>query len=92
MNMNLNEKIEEFFQYRKEIKKPIREASKKYFLKRLSKLGGGNEAVMVEILEQSMANGWQGIFELKKAFVKPNPIDGTQDAFNQVLFNIENGG
>jgi hypothetical protein len=90
--MTLNEKIEEFYQYRKEIKKPLREASKKAFLTRLNKLSGGREEVMIEILEQSIANSWQGIFELRGKAVKPNPVDGTLEAYNQVLFNIQNGG
>lgn len=63
--MNLQQKLDEFYEYRKAIKKPLRDASKKAFISRLQKLGENNESYMIEILEQSIANGWQGIFELK---------------------------
>lgn len=63
--MNLQQKLDEFYEYRKAIKKPLRDASKNAFIARLKKLGNDNESYMIEILEQSIANGWQGIFELK---------------------------
>lgn len=61
-------KVAEFFNYRKEIKKPIREASKDAFLKSLTKLSGGDEIAAIAILDQSIANGWQGIFALKQNY------------------------
>lgn len=87
--MTLEDKIAEFFEYRKELKKPIKEVSKKAFLRRLEKLSGGNENDMIEILELSIANGWQGIFELKKKEVKPNVIDQTINAYNEVMKKYE---
>lgn len=63
--MSIEEKIKEFFDYRKAIKKPIKEPSKKAFLRRLNSLSNNDENTMIEILEQSIANGWQGIFELR---------------------------
>ncbi len=65
--MTLQEKVQEFINYRKAIKKPLREVSIEAFMKKLIKLGNGNEEVMIEVLEQSIANGWQGIFEVKGA-------------------------
>ncbi len=35
-------------------------------LKKLSKLSNGNEGVALAIIEQSMADGWKGFFELKE--------------------------
>jgi len=61
----LEKKIDEFYNFRKQLKKPIIEASKQSFLQKLTKLSGGNETASIEILDQSIANGWQGIFELK---------------------------
>lgn len=89
--MNLQQKLDEFYQYRKAIKKPIREPSKNAFIARLKKLGNDNESYMIEILEQSIANGWQGIFELKN---KPSTfidkaISITEQA-NQVFESWEN--
>lgn len=61
----IEKKILEFYEFRKQIKKKIVEASKPAFLKRLKELSAGDENIAVEILEQSIANSWQGIFELK---------------------------
>lgn len=36
-------------------------------LMKLNDLSGQNEEVAVEIIKQSMANGWKGFFELKTA-------------------------
>lgn len=61
----LDIKLQEFFDFRIALKKPIIEASKDAFKQKLIKLSNGNESAMIEILDQSIANGWQGIFELK---------------------------
>ena len=63
--MRLSDKIEEFIAYRKAIKKPIRKESMDAFMKKLIKLSNGNEEDMIEILDNSIANSWTGIFELK---------------------------
>jgi len=47
------------------MKKPILNASKQLFLDKLYKLSFNDEKVAINILKQSIANGWQGIFELK---------------------------
>lgn len=57
--------IEKFYNFRKEMKKPILNASKQLFLDKLYKLSFNDEKVAINILKQSIANGWQGIFELK---------------------------
>ena len=87
----LSEKITEFIEYRKAIKKPLKEASQKSFLKRLTKLSNGDENEMIEILDQSIANGWQGIFEIRKEKIKPNKITESNNILNNLLFNINNG-
>jgi len=58
-------KIVEFQKFRKEMKKPILDASKQQFLDKLMRLSGNNENTAILIINQSIANGWQGIFELK---------------------------
>lgn len=58
-------KFMEFVNYRKATKKPIRNESMESFKKQLWTLSGQNEQTAIEILEQSIANGYQGIFELK---------------------------
>jgi len=59
-------KLDEFYKFRKEMKKTILESSKEAFKKSLIKLSCNDEQTAIEILEQSIANGWQGIFELKQ--------------------------
>lgn len=48
-------------EYRKQIKKPLRQASMQSAMKALVKYG----STQLEVVEQSIANGWQGLFELK---------------------------
>lgn len=62
----LNEKYIDFLEFRKQIKKPLKEISIKSNIKQLMKLADNNNEKAIEILEQSIANGWQGLFELKK--------------------------
>ena len=91
--MTLEEKITEFIAYRKAIKKPIREVSMEAFKKKLIKLGNSNEETMIEILEQSIANGWQGIFELRKPIQKPTFVDNVinkQNQLNDLFKTLEN--
>jgi len=55
-----------FIQFRKiDLKKPIKEWSKQAFIKNLEKISWNNKEIAVEILNNSIANGWQGIFPLK---------------------------
>lgn len=51
-----------FIEFRKSIKKPLKEISQQAQLLKLSKF---SEQVATEMILQSIANGWQGIFELK---------------------------
>lgn len=70
-NKELSDTIVEFMNHRKNIKKPIKtEYALKLILNKLDKFTQ-DDSVKIEILNQSIANGWQGIFELKKD-VKPN--------------------
>jgi hypothetical protein len=47
--------------------------------KSLMKLAKGNETTAIEIMEQSMANGWNGFFELKN---KTNGNEPTIEAIH----------
>jgi uncharacterized protein YdaU (DUF1376 family) len=62
---DLEIKLIEFYNFRKELKKPIVESSKEQFLQKLKTLSNNNESNAIKILNQSIANGWQGIFEIK---------------------------
>jgi len=60
----------EFIQHRKNLKKPMTERAIKLLLSKLFGFAGQNTDKAVEILEQSILNGWQGVFELKSSNVK----------------------
>lgn len=68
----LQKAVNDYIQHRAEIKKTIKsERSMDLFLKKLSSLSESN-ADKIEILNSSIANGWQGIFPLKKDANKNN--------------------
>lgn len=54
---------EQWVQYRKEIRKPLKQASIPAAQKSLAAFGPDQQAVV----EQSIANGWQGLFDLKRS-------------------------
>lgn len=60
----LEKKLDQFYKFRKELKKPVLESSKPELLEKLNKLSSGDESRAIEILSQSISNGWQGIFAL----------------------------
>lgn len=65
--MKLNEKMIEFLEFRRSIKKPMKPASQSAFIRRLEAMSWKDPAVAVEILETSIANGWQWIFPVKNS-------------------------
>jgi hypothetical protein len=58
--------LNNFYNFRVELKKPILDSSKEALRDKLIKLSNNDNEVAIEILNQSIANGWQGIFELKQ--------------------------
>ena len=68
MNKLNQEAIEDWIAYRKEIKKPLKPMSIKGVTKKLLKHPYEVQEAMVE---QSITNGWQGLFEVKNATQKP---------------------
>lgn len=63
-NPALKETIFEFIKMRKTIKKPMTDAALKLLLRNLDKLATNDEK-KIAILNQSIVNSWQGVFELK---------------------------
>ena len=61
----LNDAILSFIEFRKSMKKPMTDHAVKLLI---SKLNGMTDSVheQIEILNQSIMNGWQGIFPLKE--------------------------
>ena len=66
-NTKLEEKLYEFLDFRKQIKKPLKPASYKAFQRKLEKLSEWNMDIACDILEESIANGWQWIFPVKNS-------------------------
>lgn len=66
----LNETIISFIKFRKDIKKPMNDHTIDLLIKKLEKMDP-NIKNQIEILNQSMVNGWQGIFPIKSDDSKP---------------------
>lgn len=62
--------FQEYVDMRKRIKKPLNEQSYPRFFSHLEKLCQSSDASPEDILNQSIVNGWQGIFELRRNGVK----------------------
>ena len=62
---DLNNAIIAFIDYRKKIKKPMTERAVQLLIKELNKLSS-DIVTQIEILNQSILNGWQGVFPLKQ--------------------------
>ena len=69
-NNSLVEAIKDFIKMRKTIKKPITDRGLKMILNKLDQYGN-DDLEKIEILENSIMNCWQGVFELKN---KKEPI------------------
>lgn len=68
--------FDRFLNYRKQIKKPFKsQMSIDECYKRLEKLSGGNLALAEQIVNQSIAQGWQGLFDLKEGANNNGGID-----------------
>ena len=80
-NNSLVEAIKDFIKMRKTIKKPMTDRGLKMILNKLDQYGD-NDLEKIEILENSIMNCWQGVFELKNKKV-PTAI-GTQNKNNNV--------
>lgn len=61
----LNQAILNYIDYRKSIKKPMTEHAVTLLLKKLNELSG-KPSEQIEILNQSIVNGWQGVFPLSE--------------------------
>ncbi|MCP4762008.1 MAG: hypothetical protein GY870_09505 [archaeon] len=61
----LKDKFNDFILNRKELKKPVTEKAFAGLVNKLEKLSKGNEEISIEILNESIINGWSGIFKTK---------------------------
>lgn len=77
---NLNQAIIEFVDFRKGIKKPMSEHAVKLMIGKLNKMTS-DVNTQIEIINQSILNGWQGIFPLKED-KQPKQQQSNKNKFN----------
>ena len=63
--LEIRSTIYEFIKMRKLIKKPLTNKGLELMLKKLKELSHDKPAIMIDILNQSIMNNWQGVFPLK---------------------------
>ena len=87
----LNETIIAFIDYRKSIKKPMSDRAITLLLGKLNKMSNSVQE-QIEILNQSILNGWQGIFPLKNDSVtgKKASFQGRNYDFDELEKQIVN--
>lgn len=80
----LNSALLDFIEYRKKIKAPMTDRAIQLLINKLNKLSS-NTSEQIEILNQSVLNGWKGIYELKKVNKqqKPQQSKNKFNNFNQ---------
>lgn len=66
----LNQAFTDYVAMRKQIKKPMTEKAIDLAIKELERLSEGDPDIAVKILNQSVMNSWQGLFELKEHKIK----------------------
>ena len=84
-NKELRETIIDFIEMRKSIKKKLTERGLKGILNKLDKIAL-NDYEKIEILENSIMNCWQGVFEIKKEAHK----GAYQSKYNSSICNNSN--
>jgi hypothetical protein len=65
ISQQLKTAIEDFKEFRKKIKKPMTDRAVELLIDKLNKLASDDET-RIAILNQSIVNGWQGVFPLKQ--------------------------
>ena len=77
----LVEPLKAFEEHRKVLKAPLTAHALELIVRKTHKLANGDTQVMIDILNQSIQQGWKGVFELSKP-KKPR---------NEVLAILESG-
>ena len=86
-DVSLNqEALDEWIAYRKEIKKPLKPMSIDRVIKKLIKLSQGDLKIQAAMVEQSIENGWTGLFEVKKTQTQVNKE--TRQSFQSIHDNL----
>lgn len=64
-NDRLEKELKKYIDFRKERKNPLTETNLEYVIKKLDKITGKDDDLKIKIIQQSLENGWLGLFPLK---------------------------
>ena len=78
----LNKAFEDYVEYRKKAKSPMTEKAVSLAIKKLQELSSGDNDKAILIIEQSIMNGWKGLFELKTDTKAREPSSTVNDWMN----------
>ena len=67
----MNTAIKRWFAYKKERKETYKPMGEKAFIAKLHNLSGGNGDIAIKIVQEAMANNYQGIFPIKGTNTNP---------------------
>jgi hypothetical protein len=79
----LAEALNAFAEHRKKLKKPMTDRAKELLLSNLSKMAS-TEQEQIAILNQSIVNGWQGVFPLKQKQGRQSATDMADDVIRMM--------
>ena len=79
----LAEALAAFAEHRKKLKKPMTDRAKELLLSNLSKMAS-TEQEQIAILNQSIVNGWQGVFPLKQKQGRQSAADMADDVIRMM--------
>lgn len=79
----LAEALNAFAEHRKKLKKPMTDRAKELLLSNLSKMASA-EQEQIAILNQSIMNGWQGVFPLKQKQGRQSATDMADDVIRMM--------
>lgn len=73
-NDELLDTLQDFVDMRKKQKSPMSEKAMKLLMSKLHELSGGNVQKMIELLNQSILNGWKSIYPVKTPYTSKEDI------------------
>lgn len=83
--------IGEFRSYRKSMKAPLTELAEQKLRNELQRLAGDNDGLKIKIIDQSIRNGWKGVFPLKeeKRMTNYDQHQVTDESLNHLLVDLD---
>ncbi len=90
LDEKLNEAFKDYIEYRKSIRKPLKGKGITLAINKLDSLTADND-IKIEIINQSIMNGWTGLFPLKSDSKNPvkDKLNESYDMINQWVHESE---